>query len=93
MSVVSATLFINKVMSDPSFAATMSRAASVAEKISIARKAGYDFNREEFEQAKLEIPLTDEELDAIAGGTLGNLTDTRSAWRIEPCSCFPCEVG
>lgn len=91
MSVESATTFIYKVMNDPSFASMVQSAGTAEEKFRIARDAGIDFTLDEIEQAKSDIPLTDEELDGLAGGISG-AHEPRYIQRIEPCDgvCWFC---
>jgi len=84
MSIESATTFIHKVMNDSSFAALVRSAETAGEKFRIAREAGFDFTLGEIETAKSEIPLSDEELDGIAGGLTG-ASEPRYVNRIEPC--------
>jgi predicted ribosomally synthesized peptide with nif11-like leader len=89
MSVESATKFIHKVMDDKSFAEMVRSATTAEEKFQIARDAGFDFTRKEFEEAKSAIPLTDEELDGLSGG-LDDRFDPRYNTRIEPCDAPLC---
>jgi predicted ribosomally synthesized peptide with nif11-like leader len=89
MSIESATAFINKVMNDKSFATLVKSAETAEEKFRIARDACFDFTLEEMEQAKSDIPLSDEELDGLSGGMADN-SEPRYIYRIEPCDGFAC---
>ncbi len=69
MSIESAKAFLERVKSDEEFADRIREASSREERREIAKSEGFDFMPEELKKATDE--LSDEELDAVAGGHWG----------------------
>ena len=76
MSLESAKLFIEKMKTDSEFREKVVALKSREERKSFIEKEGYDFTKEEFEQAKKEYinnaksesELSEEDLENVAGG-------------------------
>ncbi|MBM3122509.1 MAG: Nif11-like leader peptide family natural product precursor [Chloroflexi bacterium] len=66
MSEESAKAFIDKASSDTELAAELDAAASADARLAIAKAAGFEFTREEFEAARGHI--TEAELESVAAG-------------------------
>lgn len=68
MSVESAKAFIEKVKNDEDFRKKLSEFKDGKERMKYAKTEGFDFTPEEVAKVKEEQGLTDDELDAVAGG-------------------------
>ena len=68
MSKESAIAFIEKARTDNAFAGILALAETREKRMIIAQDAGFVFSSEELQEAKSEIPISDEELAFIAGG-------------------------
>jgi len=66
MSLESAREFVEKYKKDADLSAKMAGAKSGAEKMAVARAAGFSFTHEEL--AKVSEELSETELDAVVGG-------------------------
>ena len=66
MSIESAKAFLERVKNDEDFRKELEKKPSVEERIEFAKAQGFDFTTEEIDSLKDE--LSDEELDAVAGG-------------------------
>ena len=66
MSFASAKEFIEKYKNDALLAATLAGTRSPAEKMQVAKTAGFDFSFEEL--AKVNEELSEAELDVVVGG-------------------------
>lgn len=66
MSLESAKLFIERIKSDEAFAKKISEHKDAEACVAFVNDAGYDFTAEEIEEAR--GALSEEELDAVAGG-------------------------
>ena len=66
MSIEQAQAFMEKVKNDEDLAKRLSEAQDSESKLEIARQEGFEFSVEEFKKAA--ECLTDEELEATAGG-------------------------
>lgn len=66
MSIESAKAFIEKVKTDAEFAKKVKECKDAEARKSFAQAAGFDFTKAEIEQVGSE--LSDEQLDAVAGG-------------------------
>ena len=66
MSIESAKAFMEKVKNDPEFAKQVSEKKTAAERHEFVKSQGFDFTGDEINQ--LSSNLSDEELDAVAGG-------------------------
>lgn len=73
MSVESAKAFIEKVNTDQDFRKKLSELKDGSERANFAKQNGFDFTTEEINKVKGEQGLTDDELDAVAGGVCGKL--------------------
>ena len=68
MSIESAKAFIQKVKTDTDFAQILNKAKSGDERFAIVKNAGFDCTIVEIDQAYSESPLTEKELESVAGG-------------------------
>jgi predicted ribosomally synthesized peptide with nif11-like leader len=66
MSIESAKAFLERVKNDEDFRKETEEQASAEERIKFVKAQGFDFTKEEIDSLKSE--LSDEELDAVAGG-------------------------
>ena len=66
MSIGSAKAFMERVKTDPEFAKQVSEKKSAVERHEFVKAEGFDFTADEINQ--LSSSLSDEELDAVAGG-------------------------
>ncbi len=66
MSIESAKAFLERVKNDEDFRKELEGQASVEERMKFAKAQGFDFTKDEIRQ--VHDSLTDEELDAAAGG-------------------------
>ncbi len=66
MSIDSAEAFIERVKNDEDFRKELEGRTSVEERMKFGKAQGFDFTKEEI--GELNDSLTDEELDAVAGG-------------------------
>ena len=74
MSLESAREFMTKYQKDKELTAKLVEAKTPAEKMAVAKAAGYDFTFEEL--AKVNEELSEAELDAVVGGEWNpNCTD------------------
>jgi len=82
------TAFLNRVVKDSSLQASLS--AEGADPISIAREAGFAISEADIENAKnpADQPLSDRELEALAGGRRAN--STWSDTKCDFCSFMVC---
>ena len=98
MSVESAKAFLERMKSDSAFRQSVLGAKDDAERNELVVEAGFEFTKEEIDQARSEFQgeLNDEELRLVAGGTcrgarvppLGN--DTVCGVATEPDGGGPC---
>lgn len=72
MSLESAKMFIEKMRIDREFAEKVRDCNDSAARWEFVKEAGFDFTAEEIQKVQME--LTDEELDMVAGGTWSNGT-------------------
>ena len=70
MSIENAQAFIENVKNDEDLQKRLSEAQDKESKLEIARQDGFEFTEEEFKKATER--LTDEELEAAAGGQAGS---------------------
>ncbi|MDD2372177.1 MAG: Nif11-like leader peptide family natural product precursor [Syntrophomonadaceae bacterium] len=68
MSIESAKAFVEKIKSDEEFAKKVQGCKDKEERIAFAKQAGFDFTAEEIKEVSSK--LSDDELDAVAGGSL-----------------------
>lgn len=73
MSIESAKAFIEKVKDDEDFRKKLVEFKDGEERMEYVKSVGFDFTTEEVAQVKEEQGLTDDELDAVAGGVCGKL--------------------
>jgi len=66
MSIESAREFLEKYKNDAELVAKLAGKAGPAERMAVAKAAGFDFSYEELAQVNEE--LSEDELDAVAGG-------------------------
>lgn len=71
MSLVSANAFLEKVKNDEGFKKMLTDLPDGQARMDFAKEAGFTFTVEELAEAKAEQGLSDEELDAVAGGCGG----------------------
>ena len=72
--------FLEKVQGDTSLQEKLKAAASPEAAIEIAKEAGFSITAEDI-QSMQSVELSDEELEAAAGGNLGDYWDgTASGW-------------
>ena len=71
MSATSAKLFLEKVKADEGFKNKLAALEDGQARLNFAEEAGFSFTPEELSEAKAEIGLSDEDLDAVAGGCGG----------------------
>lgn len=69
MSIEAARAYVERVKRDEEFASRVSSASSKEERAIIAKSEGYDFTPEEL--SKVTSELSDEELEAVSGGSWG----------------------
>lgn len=72
MSIESARVFIEKIKTDEDFAKKAGECKDKEVRMQFVRAAGYDFTSEEIEACAEE--MTDDELEAVAGGHTHTLT-------------------
>jgi predicted ribosomally synthesized peptide with nif11-like leader len=72
MSIESAKAFLERVKNDEDFRKESEGQASVEERIKFAKAQGFDFTKDEIQE--MHDSLTEEELDAVAGGFRGRWT-------------------
>ena len=70
MSIVSAKAFLERVENDEDFRKELVDRTSAEERMKFAKAQGFDFTKEEIDSLKDE--LSDEDLDAVAGGWCGS---------------------
>ncbi len=70
MSIESAKAFLERVKNDEDFRKELEGQATVEERIEFAKAQDFDFTKEEIREVH-EGSLSDEELDAVAGGVEG----------------------
>ena len=68
MSIESARAYVERMREDEEFRQRVEKATESEEKKKIILEAGLDFTQEELKQAAEEIPLSDDELETVAGG-------------------------
>ena len=68
MSIESAKAFLERVKNDEDFRKELEAQASAEERIKFVKAQGFDFTKEEIDSQKEE--LSDEELEAVAGGCM-----------------------
>jgi predicted ribosomally synthesized peptide with nif11-like leader len=66
MSIESAKAFLERVKNDEDFRKELGEQASAEERMKFVKAQGFDFTKEEINSLNKE--LSDEELDAVAGG-------------------------
>ena len=66
MSLESAREFMKQLIHDVEMSAKLAEAEGLAEKMAVAKAAGFDFSLEEL--AKVNEELSEAELDAVVGG-------------------------
>lgn len=66
MSVASAKAYVEKIKTDEEFAKKVKACKDADERMAFVKKAGFDFTVEEINSLKGQ--LSDNELDAVAGG-------------------------
>ncbi|WP_434510694.1 Nif11-like leader peptide family natural product precursor [Desulfitobacterium sp. AusDCA] len=66
MSVASAKAYVEKIKTDEEFAKKVKACKDADERMAFVKKAGFDFTVEEINSLKDQ--LSDNELDAVAGG-------------------------
>jgi predicted ribosomally synthesized peptide with nif11-like leader len=71
MSLVSANAFLEKVKNDEGFRNKLAGLKDGQARLDFAKEAGFTFTVEELAAAKAEQGLSDDELDAVAGGCGG----------------------
>ena len=77
MSVESAKAILEKIKNDSEFGAQLEAESDETKRIQFMKDAGFDFTKEEFKQAAKEMAaaagisdeLSDDELEAVAGGS------------------------
>ena len=67
MSIESAKAFLERIKSDEDFKNSVGELGTAEERMEYVKGAGFDFTKEEIKSLKDE--LSDEELDAVAGGS------------------------
>ena len=67
MSIESAKAFLERVENDEDFRKELVDRTSAEERMKFAKAQGFDFTKEEIDSLKYE--LSDEDLDAVAGGS------------------------
>ncbi len=76
MSVQSAKALVEKLKADPEFGKQLEQEENIDKRVEIMKDAGFDFSKEEFRQAVMEMSsdsgeLSDDDLAAVAGGKSG----------------------
>ncbi len=71
MSLVSANAFLERVKTDEDFRNKLAGLQDGQARMGFAQEAGFTFTVEELTEAKAEQGLSDDELDAVAGGCGG----------------------
>ena len=76
MSVQSAKSLVEKLKSDPAFGKQLEQEENPDKRVALMKNAGFDFTKEEFRQAVMEMSsdsgeLSDSDLAAVAGGSSG----------------------
>jgi len=76
MAIESAKAFIERMRTDASFRESIRKAKDKKERWMLINEAGFNFTKEEFEQAKAELAgqLSEEELELVSGGTIPVIT-------------------
>jgi predicted ribosomally synthesized peptide with nif11-like leader len=74
MSLASAQKFLAKVKTDQAFATSVRGAVTPQERATLVAAAGFDFTPQELNEAR-KSELSDDELDAVAGGGYLCVTD------------------
>lgn len=71
MAIESAKAFIERIRTDASFRESIRKARDKKERWELIKETGFNFTKEEFDQAKAELAgqLSEEELEVIAGGS------------------------
>jgi len=69
MSIVSAKAFVEKMKTDEEFNKQVNACKDAEERMAFVKGAGFDFTAEEIKEAT--EALSDDELDAVAGGKSG----------------------
>ena len=67
MSIESAKAFLERVRNDEDFRKNVGEIATVKQRMEYVKRAGFEFSKQELDNVTSE--LTDEELDAVAGGS------------------------
>ncbi len=70
MSIESTKAFLERVENDEDFKKELEGQASVEERMKFAKAQGFDFTKDEIREVS-EEGLSDDELDAVAGGRCG----------------------
>ncbi len=68
MSIESAKAFMEKVATDEDFRKEVGEIATAEERMAFVTAAGFDFTKGELENVCEKMPLTDDELELLAGG-------------------------
>ena len=66
MSIESAKAFLERIKNDEDFAKIVGELGTTEQRMEFAKKAGFDFTMEEI--AMLDDDISDDELNAVAGG-------------------------
>jgi len=84
MTIESAKAYVERLASDQAFASRVAATQSREERAELAKSEGFDFTAEEL--AGVTSELSDEELDAVAGGTWGGCGYTHESEN--PCGAI-----
>jgi predicted ribosomally synthesized peptide with nif11-like leader len=68
MSIQSAKAFMKRMKNDQEFAKKITDVKNAADRMTVAKEAGYDFSSQEIEN--LKQALTDDELEEVVGGSM-----------------------
>jgi len=88
MSIESAQAYVERLSSDEEFARKVAAIETREERAEMARSEGFDFTPEELQKVTTE--LSDEELDAVAGGWGGCGVTHESEACSRGCETFDC---
>ncbi len=72
MSIESAKLYMQRLQKDQEFARKSEQYITEAQ-MALANEEGYTFTPEELKQAAIEVTVSDEDLDTVAGGSSGGV--------------------
>lgn len=70
MSIESASAYLNKLNNDVNFQEKVKAAKDKDARIQLIKSAGFDFTEEHFAKAKSQMPISDDNMNQIAGGCL-----------------------